>query len=360
MSEPTLPPSVEPDAEPPAAPASAAVVTATGTEGDGGTDPSSLHRYWISGAIVIILVVAAVAWLLLRDNDDSSSASGGTAVSVTQVKALPKNLGHPIFWLGRKEGMTYELTQTSNGSVYIRYLPAGVEVGAKEPYLTVATYPFPGAYAALQGVVQETDATEIKLPKGGIAEAPTGSTTSVHAAYPGVDYQIEVFDPTPGTAEALVKAGQLSVVGKLPAVAAAAKPVATSPTALKALATSLGHPIYWAGTKEGTTYELLNTSDGKVYIRYLPAGTPVGDTGTHLTVATYPYPGAFAAVEGLAKAPNATVIKLEGGGIAVIDKGNPQSIHLAYPGVDYQIEVYDPSAAAAKQVVAGDQVESVG
>ena len=107
-------------------------------------------------------------------------------------------------------------------------------------------------------------------------------------------------------------------------------------------------------------WSLQQTSSGQVYIRYLPKGTAPGASGAYLTVATYPYPQAFTAVQGLAAVPNATKIALAGGGIAVIDKAKPTSIHLAYPGVDYQVEVYDPSAALAKQLVSSGKIESIG
>ena len=39
---------------------------------------------------------------------------------------------------------------TPSGTVYIRYLPSGTNVGdPRARFLTVATYPFPGAYAAV-------------------------------------------------------------------------------------------------------------------------------------------------------------------------------------------------------------------
>jgi len=67
----------------------------------------------------------------------------------------------------------------------------------------------------------------------------------------------------------------------------------------------------------------------------------------YLTVATYPFPGAFAAVARTAKP--ATRIGLDRGGIGVVDSAYPKSIHLAYPGVSYQIEVYEPSPAARRK-----------
>ena len=81
-----------------------------------------------------------------------------------------------------------------------------------------------------------------------------------------------------------------------------------------------------------------------------PAGKP------YLTVATYPFPGAFAAIEAVAKGK---AMKLSGGGLAVVDAGYPKSVHLAYPSVDYQVEVFDPSPARARKAVASGRVQAV-
>ena len=207
-----------------------------------------------------------------------------------------------------------------NGSIYVRYLPNGATIGTKDPYLTVATYPFAGAYAAIQAVSSEKGATPTPIPGNGLAETPDSTATSVHAAFPGVDYQIEVFDPTPGTAAALVKAGGLAAVGKSDtAGAAAVGPRLATAAELATYAASAGHPVYWAGTKSGFAYEVKQTADGQIYIRYLPTGTAAGDSGQHFTVGTYPYPAALDAIKALAKEPNAESFPVPGGGLAVFD-----------------------------------------
>ena len=234
--------------------------------------------------------------------------------------------------------------------------------GTKDPYLTVATYPFQGAYPAIQAVTKNGNITKIKLSKQGLAETEKGPSTNVHAAYPDVDYQVEVYDPAPGAAAALVSAGKLAALGNLTSGSTSTPaPKAMTPTELKSLAASLGHPVYWAGTKAGTTYEVGTSSNGQVSVRYLPQGTKVGAQGEYLTVGTYPYPGAFEAIKALTTSPNIVTIKLPGGGLAVLDKTGPRkNIHLAYPGSDYQIEVFDPSARTARQVVATGKVKSIG
>ena len=54
-------------------------------------------------------------------------------------------------------------------------------------------------------------------------------------------------------------------------------PVAASVAKLKALSTSLNQPIYWAGAKAGTTYELTQSTSG-IFVRYLPKGAKVGSS----------------------------------------------------------------------------------
>jgi hypothetical protein len=312
------------------------------------------------GAIVAVALAAGfVVWLLVREDDPASTATQAPAAAVSpdELERLAASVGHPVFWLGPKSGSTYELTRTSNGGIYIRYLPGGEQLGATEPYLTVATYPFPGAFPAVQLEAAREGAETAQLENGGLAVLDQGYPQSVHVAYPGVNHQVEVYDPTPARAMRLVSAGQLAHFGSL-APSATGRPTAASAAELKELATLLGHPIYWAGPRARYTYELTRTTDGKVYIRYLRPGVSVGDLRPRfLTVATYPFPGAFAAVEKTAQ--EGRTIELEGGGIGVVDGSYPKSVHVAFPGSDYQIEVYHPSPRAARALVASGRIAPV-
>jgi hypothetical protein len=322
-----------------------------------------------------VVGIGLVAWLVTRGN----GGSGGTppsrtaAVAVTRgdLRRLAASLRHPVFWLGPKAGYTYELTQTPNGRVYVRYLPHGVALGAAKPYLTVATYPFTGAFTTLSKQAAATGVASARLAHGGLAVLDRAYPKSVHLAFPGLNYQVEVYDPTPGLAMDLLAAGKLSSFGVAAtgrngsATAKAATPAATGgqPSAatvagLEAFAARLGHPIYWAGPKPGYTYELTQTADGRVFIRYLPPGVEIGDPRANfLTIATYPFPGAFTTVK--ATSSGDAVVRLAHGGIAVVDTRYPKSIHLAYPGVSYQVEVFDPSPAGGRSLVAAGRILQV-
>lgn len=135
---------------------------------------------------------------------------------------------------------------------------------------------------------------------------------------------------------------------------------AASESELKAFADTVSHPVYWAGPKDGYTYELTQTANGFVYVRYLPEGTKVGDPrSTFLTVGTYPRTGAFAELKRAAKADGAVSLKLERGGLAVFSEARPTSVYFGYPDARYQVEVYHPSADEARRLALSGQVVPV-
>jgi hypothetical protein len=311
--------------------------------------PVRTVRFRTGAVVAIAVAVGLILWLALRST--GSGSSGAKVVSPTQLQSLATSLGHPIFWVGDQKGNTYELTRKKDGTVIVRYLPPGVGVGAQGEYWSVATYPYPGAFAAIRRVLRQGGVTRIKLAHGGLAEYANTNRNNVHAAYPGYAYQAEVFAPG-GQAVAIVQAGRLSSFGG-PKGGSTTAPKAASLAELKSVAASLGHPLYWAGPKKGYTYELNRDPNGMLFIRYLPPGVRVGASRKYLSVATYPFPGAFAGIQRTAREKNQRTIKLAGGGLAVFNPTIPTNVHLAFPGSDYQVEVFDPAGKANRIVSAG-------
>jgi hypothetical protein len=313
-------------------------------------------RFRIGALVALAVVVGLILWLALRDTGGSGSKSGSSAspeaVSIAQLQALATSMGHPVYWVGPQNGTMLELTRQTTGGILVRYLPSGAKVGTRDPHLTVATYPFPNAFAATQSLAKQKGMTSISIDGGGIAALEADNSNDVHLAYPGVDYQVEVFDPTPGAATHLISHGQVFPVG-------AATAAAPSLGGLRALAAQEGHPVYWLGSQPGTTIEVSQGTAGQVYLRYLPRGVEVGAKLPYLTVASYPFSNAFAATEGLARQNPRGLIRLAGGGLAVVDRQHPTSIYVAFPGSDVQTEVYDPSAAVARNVVSSGQVQQI-
>jgi hypothetical protein len=135
---------------------------------------------------------------------------------------------------------------------------------------------------------------------------------------------------------------------------------AVSVTTLRALPGTVGHPVYWAGPRPGTTYELTRSPDGRVYVRYLTGGAKVGSPlPDFLTVGTYVVPNAAAAVRAAAAQPGAVRVPVPGG-VGFYNSARPTSVYFAHPGSNVQVETYDPSAAVARQLVESGTIRPVG
>lgn len=134
---------------------------------------------------------------------------------------------------------------------------------------------------------------------------------------------------------------------------------AASEAELREFAASAPHPVYWAGPRQGQTYELTKTADGRVYVRYLPADAKPGDPRPQfLTVGTYPRANAYAELKRASRADGAVARKLPQGGLAVLSRGS-SSVYFGYPDAAYQVEVYAPSPGSARNLVLAGQIVPV-
>lgn len=173
----------------------------------------------IGAVVVVALVVGLVVWLLVRgdgsggETTTTGSAFGPVAATQGDLRSRAIDEGHPIYWAGPKADTTYELTRTSNGRIFIRYLPKGVPVGVdKADYTIVGTYPVPNATGVLQGLAKKSGEQKLSVPGGGIAVYSSSQPTNVYVAYPGSNLQIEVFDPSADRARRIVTSGQVAPV----------------------------------------------------------------------------------------------------------------------------------------------------
>jgi hypothetical protein len=186
------------------------------------------------GAIVAIAIAAGViVWLVVGRNDSNESSSGSQqTVAATGAQgpetgsktgplglteqglaAMSAKFGEAIYWVGPKPGYTYEFTRTSNGNAYVRYLPPGVEVGDnRASFLIVVTYPLPDAYAALKRAIGKSPGETHRTPDGGLAWVSDSYPKSVHVAFRGVPYQLEVYDHVPARALAVARSGRIRPV----------------------------------------------------------------------------------------------------------------------------------------------------
>lgn len=126
-------------------------------------------RVLIAAVVVAAAVAGVAAWAIARNSSSDSRARtvqpiAPVALSASGLAALAHTVGQPIYWAGPRSHYLYELHRTPDGNVYIRYLPPGVDAGAQgNGYLTVATYPFKDAFAALRNV---KSGEHISIPAG--------------------------------------------------------------------------------------------------------------------------------------------------------------------------------------------------
>jgi hypothetical protein len=116
-------------------------------------------------------------------------------------------------------------------------------------------------------------------------------------------------------------------------------------------------PVYWAGERQGTELELSRPEPGQTYIRYLTDGAQAGDErADFLTIGSYAQADPIAALERQGEKPGGVIADAPGNATVYFNRNQPRSVYLAYPGVEAQIEVYDPKFSRALQLVNSGQI----
>lgn len=115
-------------------------------------------------------------------------------------------------------------------------------------------------------------------------------------------------------------------------------------------------PVYWAGRRPDTEYELTRT-DGRVFVRYLPAGASAGDPRPRfLTVASYAQPNAYRFLRAQSRRRGWTGTTTRSGALVANSESRPTSVYFAFENADLQVEVYDPDLGQARRLVLDGQI----
>jgi len=170
-------------------------------------------------AATLLAAVAAVI-LLASCGGGSSTTSTETTTGSGSVTVVPesgllkamKGVGYPIYWAGPRLGVEYEVSRHP-GRTYVRYLPKGEEAESKKTFLTVGSYEDQNALAGVRASGQKPGAVLVRIDGGGTVYAESTDATNAYLAFPGVNTQIEVFDPEPGEALRLIRSGAIVPVG---------------------------------------------------------------------------------------------------------------------------------------------------
>lgn len=160
--------------------------------------------------VVVVLAGALVLWLALKGDDDKSSSSGQPPRIVTsaELRDIAKGLGFPLYWAGPLKGTRIEYTAAADNRYFVRYLTGSAEAGDKRrAFVTVGTYPSKGAYDTVVSASKVPTATSAKTQSGALVVNDTRRPRSVYFSFPGADFQVEVYAPSPSRARRLVLDG---------------------------------------------------------------------------------------------------------------------------------------------------------
>src|ERR687894_413540 len=179
----------------------------------------SRRRPVLAGAAVAVVIVAFIAWLLADGDDGTRTQQAGNvpgarpvAISEEGLHTLADATGR-LYWAGPQEGAIYELTRAAGGQTHIPHPRSESERGdARARYLSVATYPQRGAYAALRAAARREGNVSRRTATGALVVYDRARPTNVYFARPKIPVQVEVYDPDPRRARSLVLGGRVREV----------------------------------------------------------------------------------------------------------------------------------------------------
>ena len=106
--------------------------------------------------------------------------------------------------------------------------------------------------------------------------------------------------------------------------------------------------------------KLTRTDTDRLFVRYLPPGVGVADKRPgFLTIASYPYPGAFKAVSASLKRPHTVGLPALNSGLVAWNTKRPTSVYFAARNSNVLVEVFSPRRNEARRLVLGGDVTPV-
>lgn len=192
-------------------------MTAESAQSVKGQSAAGSQQVRIAVLVILAIIVGVVLWLVLGNSKHNkpghvkTNGIGPIAFTAKNLAAESRYINTNFYWAGPQQGKRYEFTRTTNGFLYVRYLPTtGVKVGNKSAhFLVVATYPFVGAYSALK---KEAGSKAVAGPGGSIVYVRPHDRKSVLMAFPKANDQIEIYAPESAVAVATAESGKIKPV----------------------------------------------------------------------------------------------------------------------------------------------------
>lgn len=181
------------------------------------TAARSWRPFAVAAAVGILVLGALVLWVLTGRGDAEHGETTPTAlvgrpevISEADLRTFARAQSAPVYWAGPRDETTYELTRGATGQTFIRYLQRASEVGdLRARYLSVATYPEPGAYQALRAASRRDGQIAQRTAAGALVVYDRAQPSNVYFAFPDANFQVEVFHPDPARAQSLVLDGDV-------------------------------------------------------------------------------------------------------------------------------------------------------
>ena len=105
---------------------------------------------------------------------------------------------------------------------------------------------------------------------------------------------------------------------------------------------------YWTGPVKDATYSINTSTAGQVFVRYILKGMDCGSTEPKFRViATYSQTDAYNSTLQAGNQAEGVSLSNPDGSVVYFSKNAPNNVYVAYPNLDYQIEIYDPDAKTA-------------
>lgn len=134
----------------------------------------------------------------------AAQTSGGVCLSEKELRALVSENKIAAYWTGPVKDATYSINTTTPGQVFVRYILKGMDCGSTESnFRVVATYAEADAFNSTQQAGNQAEGVSLSNPDGSVVYFSKNAPKNVYIAYPGIDYQIEIYDPDPKTAVTL-------------------------------------------------------------------------------------------------------------------------------------------------------------
>jgi hypothetical protein len=134
----------------------------------------------------------------------SAQTSGGVCLTEGELKEIIRENKIQAYWTGPLKDATYSINSTTAGQVFIRYIPKGEECGSTAAsFRVIATYAETDAFSATQQAGNQAEGVSLANTDGSVVFFNKNSPSNVYVAYPGIDFQIEIYDPNPKTAVTL-------------------------------------------------------------------------------------------------------------------------------------------------------------